>query len=607
MSEEHALTEQRVRGAVGRATGRDAGAAGATAGRPRLDAELLAGGRPARLVRGDGHAARRRSGGGHQGRPARADPFVDVQRYLERIGVRVPAIRAYQEAEGLMVLEDLGDDMLETRLLAGDDRRALYEAAVDQLARLRAAAERAPGGCVAFTRSFDRGLDRWELDHFREWLLEAWKGARLAPDERAELDQTFDGIAAALDAEPKGFTHRDYQSRNVMILPGGEQAVIDFQDALLGPRQYDLVALLRDSYVELPPELVEALLRRWLARFEEAGGPRLAYEPFRAVFDLLTVQPSEAQGRGPLRLHRPREGEPRLPPQHPRLAALRARRLCAQARPRPAAAATPRRATCRSWLAQTPRPPASAMRIALLADVHSNLEGRPACLEHAAPAGPPATPSWGIRWATGPIRGRCWRSWRPTGAGRDRRQGNHDAPSWGWRAAMNSARDAERWSGRAPSSVSATGRSCRGLPLPRRDDALFVHASAARGRGLDLHHRSAARPPRAWRRPPAPRRSSRATSTAGALLPGGPHGRSRVRAAAGVPRAGPGAPRWLAIVGSAGQPRDGTTAAGYIDLRREAAPGPTFFRVPYDVAAAAAKVRRAGLPEALAARLERGL
>ena len=161
---------------------------------------------------------------------------------------------------------------------------------MDVLAGLRAAAERAPGGCVAFTRSFDRDLYRWELDHFREWLLEAWKGARLAPAERAELDQAFDGIAAALDAEPKGFTHRDYQSRNLMVLPGGEQAVIDFQDALLGPRQYDLVALLRDSYVELPPELVEALLRRWLARFAAAGGPRLAYEPFRAVFDLLTVQ-----------------------------------------------------------------------------------------------------------------------------------------------------------------------------------------------------------------------------------------------------------------------------------------------------------------------------
>ncbi len=234
-----------------------------------------------------------------QGGPPAEEPFVNVQRYLGRLGVRVPEIRAFfPPEEGLagvpgvvMVLEDLGDDMLETRLLAGDDRERLYEAAVDQLARLRARAEARPDpACVAFGRRFDRALYRWELDHFREWLLEAWKGAALAPDERAFVDAEFDRIAAALAAEPLGFTHRDYQSRNLMVLPGGEQAVIDFQDALLGPRQYDLVALLRDSYVELPPELVERMLRRWLVRFEEAGGPRLEYEPFRELFDLLTVQ-----------------------------------------------------------------------------------------------------------------------------------------------------------------------------------------------------------------------------------------------------------------------------------------------------------------------------
>jgi aminoglycoside/choline kinase family phosphotransferase len=75
-----------------------------------------------------------------------------------------------------------------------------------------------------------------------------------------------------------------------MILPGGEQAIIDFQDALRAPRQYDLVALLRDSYVELPADLVDAMVRRYLARLEAEGGPRLEHGPFRLTFDLLTVQ-----------------------------------------------------------------------------------------------------------------------------------------------------------------------------------------------------------------------------------------------------------------------------------------------------------------------------
>jgi aminoglycoside/choline kinase family phosphotransferase len=221
------------------------------------------------------------------------DPFVDVQRYLAARGVRVPSILAFYTDDprgGLMVLEDLGDDMLETRLLAGDDRTKLYEGAIDALARLRAAAEREPSGSIAFGRAFDRDLYLWELHHFREWLLEAWKGRTLSAAERAVVDAEFERIAALLDAEPKGFTHRDYQSRNIMVLPSGEQAVIDFQDALLGPRQYDLVALLRDSYVELPPDVVERMLRRYLEKLAAAGGPALPYEPFREVFDLLTVQ-----------------------------------------------------------------------------------------------------------------------------------------------------------------------------------------------------------------------------------------------------------------------------------------------------------------------------
>ena len=284
-------TQQRVRDAVGRATGVDARSLPVKrlAGHASMRSYWRVGTPPASwvvMVMPAGAGPEEVTSGG---RP-QVDPFVDVQHYLASIGVRVPAILAFEEAEGLMVLEDLGDDMLETRLLAGDDRAGLYERAIDQLARLRAGAEARPSGCVAFTRAFEAGLYRWELDHFREWLLEAWKGATLSPGERAELDGWFDGIAASLAAEPRGFTHRDYQSRNLMVLPGGAQAVIDFQDALLGPRQYDLVALLRDSYVELPPEFVEAMLRRYLARFEAEGGPRIDYGPFRQAFDLLTVQ-----------------------------------------------------------------------------------------------------------------------------------------------------------------------------------------------------------------------------------------------------------------------------------------------------------------------------
>jgi hypothetical protein len=284
-------TEARVRSAAARLTGRDAAAAPVRrlAGHASMRSYWRVGSPPDSLVvmvlPEDSRPEEVTRGG-----PPPVNPFVDVQRYLEGIGVRVPAIRAFDELEGLMVLEDLGDEMLETRLLAGDAAEPLYATAIDQLARLRAHAEAHPGGSIAFSRAFDHDLYLWELHHFREWLLEAWKGASLAGAERAAVDLHFEAISRALDAEPRGFTHRDYQSRNLMVLPGGVQAVIDFQDALLGPRQYDLVALLRDSYVELPPELVERMLRRYLDRLAAEGGARLDYGPFRAVFDLLTIQ-----------------------------------------------------------------------------------------------------------------------------------------------------------------------------------------------------------------------------------------------------------------------------------------------------------------------------
>jgi aminoglycoside/choline kinase family phosphotransferase len=294
-------TERRVRGAVARATGRDASVLPVSrlAGHASMRSYWRVGAAPASwvvMVMPPGAGPEEVTKGG----PPREDPFVDVQRWLRGAGIRVPAIAAFEPGDpegGLMVLEDLGDVTLEEAIRRAQAQpeegglESLYARAIDQLARLRAAGELRPDpGCVAFGRCFDADLYRWELDHFREWLLEAWKGAALPPAERALVDREFDRIAAALAAEPLGFTHRDYQSRNLMVLPSGEQVVIDFQDALLGPRQYDLVALLRDSYVELPSGLVERMLRRYLLRLAEAGGPSLPYGPFRELFDLLTVQ-----------------------------------------------------------------------------------------------------------------------------------------------------------------------------------------------------------------------------------------------------------------------------------------------------------------------------
>ncbi|HEX8439020.1 aminoglycoside phosphotransferase family protein [Archangium sp.] len=225
-----------------------------------------------------------------KGEPPKELPFVNVHRYLEKLGVRVPRILRYDEPAGMMVLEDLSDLTFEAALEGGKNNQALYTRAVDLLARLRAQAERQPDAdCLAFTRAFDEDLYDWELHHFREWGLEAWSGKKPTDAERAELDRTFRDIAKQLAAAPRGFTHRDYQSRNIMV-KDGELVVIDFQDALQGPRQYDLVALLRDSYVELDRDFVDTMLDRYIATFGEVTGERIDAKSFKAFFDLLTIQ-----------------------------------------------------------------------------------------------------------------------------------------------------------------------------------------------------------------------------------------------------------------------------------------------------------------------------
>ncbi|MBS2022504.1 MAG: phosphotransferase [Deltaproteobacteria bacterium] len=216
-------------------------------------------------------------------------PFLNVHRYLSTLGVRVPRIYLDAAPDGFLVMEDLTDRTLEAALKGGEARQ-IYGAAIDQLARLRARAEKNPDpACLAYTRAFDFDLYQWEFEHFIEWGL-LGRGARPSEAELTELRRVFTGISEQLAAAPRGFTHRDYQSRNIMVVPSGEQVVIDFQDALQGPRQYDLVALLRDSYVELERPLVDDMLARWLSAFAREGGPALDATAFVAFFDLLTVQ-----------------------------------------------------------------------------------------------------------------------------------------------------------------------------------------------------------------------------------------------------------------------------------------------------------------------------
>ncbi|MBK8480628.1 MAG: phosphotransferase [Proteobacteria bacterium] len=219
-------------------------------------------------------------------------PFYELQRFLAAGGLPVPTIHAYLREAGLLLLEDLGDVTLGALVATADDaaRGSLYRQAIDLLLALQRYAAGAPQDCVCFQRRFDGALLRWELEHFREWLLEAQRGLRLGAAERRALDGQFDHLVELLLALPTVWVHRDYQSRNLMVQrgAGGEPRLrlIDFQDALIGPLVYDLVGLLRDSYVDLGLPLVEELLAHYHAR----ATPAVSHDELQRMFWLQTVQ-----------------------------------------------------------------------------------------------------------------------------------------------------------------------------------------------------------------------------------------------------------------------------------------------------------------------------
>ena len=218
-----------------------------------------------------------------------AHAFGDIQRFILSQGLRAPQIYGAQLENKLMLLEDLGDEMFDTRLarMPRAQWEEPYRVAITNLARLHGAATTAdPSSCIALRRHFDAKLLRWELDHFREWGLEALH-APLSAAARNELDAHFDALTEAIVALPQGFVHRDYQSRNLIWAPDGQLAIIDFQDAFIGPAAYDLVALLCDSYVAVDAQLQAAMLQHYAA---ERGYSAAQHAELVRGFRLIAVQ-----------------------------------------------------------------------------------------------------------------------------------------------------------------------------------------------------------------------------------------------------------------------------------------------------------------------------
>jgi N-acetylmuramate 1-kinase len=215
-------------------------------------------------------------------------PFVNVARLLEKMPVPIPEVLGHADDLGVLALQDLGDVTLQAHLGTSSpaEHAALYRQAVALIAALqRRGHDLASPEYLPYGIAFDVEKLSWELDFFTKHFLEAYRGVTLAPEQGDALRAEFAVLVRELAEEPRVLCHRDYHSRNLM-LHEAQLYIIDFQDARLGPDTYDLVSLLRDSYVDLREQTVDELIAYFLALKGHTGGERA----FRQRFDVMALQ-----------------------------------------------------------------------------------------------------------------------------------------------------------------------------------------------------------------------------------------------------------------------------------------------------------------------------
>jgi aminoglycoside/choline kinase family phosphotransferase len=215
-------------------------------------------------------------------------PFVNVSRLLARMPVPIPGVLGHAGEMGVLALQDLGDVTLQAHLGAASpaEHSALYRQAVALIAVMqKRGAELASSDYLPYGLAFDVEKLSWELEFFSKHFVEAYRGVVMPPAASSELKAGFGALVETLAAEGRVLCHRDYHSRNLMFHED-QLYIIDFQDARMGPDTYDLVSLLRDSYVDLPEQTVDELIAYFLA-LKGSGEPEA---DFRSRFDMMALQ-----------------------------------------------------------------------------------------------------------------------------------------------------------------------------------------------------------------------------------------------------------------------------------------------------------------------------
>ena len=178
-------------------------------------------------------------------------PFVEISKAYAEQGLNVPQVVHYDLALGFMCLTDLGDALLLPALTA-ENVDGYYQKSLALLDEIGKAVQTDSGDLPLF----DEARLREEMQLFTDWLLPYHLEVKLSEHEQQVVEQVFTRLVENALVQPQVGVHRDFHSRNLMIQPDDSIAVIDYQDAVIGPVTYDAVSLLRDCYIVWPDDVV---------------------------------------------------------------------------------------------------------------------------------------------------------------------------------------------------------------------------------------------------------------------------------------------------------------------------------------------------------------
>jgi aminoglycoside/choline kinase family phosphotransferase len=191
-------------------------------------------------------------------------PWLAIGERLAAAGVHVPAVHAQDLDQGFLLIEDFGHRLYLSEL---DEQTAdgLYGDAMDALLLMQTRMD------YSNLPPFSHQVLVTGLEVMPEWFLGRHLGHTPSCGEWDVLEAAFDVIIRNAQEQPRCFVHRDYHSRNLLVVDKNNPGVIDFQGALAGPVTYDLASLLRDAYIVWPRERVEGWVESYRRRLLDAG------------------------------------------------------------------------------------------------------------------------------------------------------------------------------------------------------------------------------------------------------------------------------------------------------------------------------------------------